>query len=109
MVYLESLAWAAGVRVAVRKGHHRLITVVDNEPLFYAMMKGRCTDQRVSSIIRELFLWCESERVILYPAWIDTLRMPADAPSRGFPLSLCEPPRDSLRIARWPCVCAMDV
>ena len=107
--YLESLAWAAGIKAAHAKGARCLITAVDNEGLYYAMLKTRAKEFRVSKIIGDMLVWAEMHHVLLYAAWIPTDRMPADAPSRGNSLTLCNVPVDELRISRWPysfaCLC----
>ena len=106
--YLEALAWAAGVRTLPELGVRSATTVVDNEGLFHALLKSRAKDVRVGRIISDLYAWAEQKKFLLYAGWIDTKQMPADAPSRGEPLTEARPALESTRVSKWPFVFACD-
>ena len=106
--YLEALAWAAGVRTLSELGVPSAITVVDNEGLFHALLKSRAKDVRVGRLISDICEWAEQRKFLLYAGWIDTKQMPADAPSRGEPLTQARPILESIRVSKWPYVFACD-
>lgn len=107
--YLEALAWAAGVRLLHQIGLKSAITVVDNQGLFYTLLKGRSRDVRVGRLLVDIFQWAETKNLLLFAGWTPTDNMPADAPSRGH--ALCSHPVliERISISKWPVVFASDL
>lgn len=108
ILYLETLAWAAGIRLIPSLGIASAVTVVDNEALYFSLLKTRSKNPKVNTVITDLCLWAENKHLLLYTGWISTKLMPADGPSRGQTLPSGSPSQDKIRLSSHPFVFATD-
>lgn len=108
ILYLETLAWAAGIRLIPSLSISSAVTVVDNEALYFSLLKTRSKNPKVNAVITDVCLWAESKHLLLYTGWISTILMPADGPSRGQPIQHDSPSHDNIRLSSHPFVFASD-
>ncbi len=106
--YLETLAWAAAINFLISQGLTGAITVVDNQGLYYSLLKTRAKDTRAGNIICKTSRKAERAKILLFAGWISTDMMPADAPSRGENFKVLEWRSEGIMISKWPFVFATD-
>ena len=108
ILYLETLAWAAGVRLLPTLGILSAVTVTDNEALYFSLLKTRSKNPKVGSVIADVCQWAETKHLLLFAGWTSTSLMPADGPSRGQPLGSFSPSRKDIRLSDHPFVFAYN-
>ena len=99
ILYLECLAWSAGVSQLLSSGTKSITAVVDNETLYHAVIKTRCNQFRVSRIICKTLLKVASAGGFLRMGWISTERNIADKASRGIQTDLLMPNLEDIRLS----------
>lgn len=100
ILYLETLAWSAGVFQMLRSGTKSFISVVDSEALFYSIIKTRCDQFRVSTIICKTLLTAASHGCVLRVGWVCSDLNIADAASRGIKSVISTAPSiDAIRLS----------
>ena len=109
ILYLESLAWLAGIRHAInlRSDTHSIVTVVDNEALYFSLIKSRAKNFKVSSIIRQGLDLAAEASLMIFAGWCSTSVMPADAASRFLSCDPKPPPTTEIRISHFPIAVAI--
>ena len=99
ILYLECLAWSAGVLKLLSSGIKSITSVVDNETLYHATIKTRCNQFRVSRVICQTLLKVASAGGFLRMGWISTEYNIADKASRGVQADLLIPNLENVRLS----------
>lgn len=105
---LEALAWERSVRAVVQQGCRHFASVVDNQPLYFSLLKTRSKSFAVNVILNRTFLFLSSNHCCIFAGWVPTDLMPADKASRGLTEKPKIPPLTQIRLSDYPFICAYD-
>jgi len=108
ILFLEARAWELSICHLIEKGERDIVTIVDNQPLFYAIMKTRSKSFSTNHILHRTFQLLEKNQCSAYVGWVPSELMPADKASRGESENFSLPTRQQIIFSHFPFVAARN-